>query len=171
MSVKDWYGGNKAWKLSLPTVEVAPLMAATSGPDKNIFKLKPTKKKHKVVYFTVDYKRNALPAAWKKVKLFPRGNPLAPQPASELPAQPNSMELVAAIGAVRNHLNDRSCSTERLEGDIDVSSQRASLTLVQIPKAVNGDEALLCVFLAFDANPPGGASNPDGTGGGSSVHP
>jgi hypothetical protein len=179
MSVKDWFGKKsgktKAWDIldidaSLPVGLFFP-----AGSGKNRFKLKPTKKKKKVVYFEVDYKSGALPAMWKKVRLFPRGNTLPPQPVPALSSPPTSIELITARGAVKNFLAAHGSSTERLEGEIDVNSnggkERLSLTFVQIPKAVGGNEALLCLFVTGDANRLDGSPNPDGTAGGGSVHP
>ena len=170
MSVKDWVGKKKFWELTIPSADVAPLMASTAGPGKNRFKLKPAKKKRKIVYFTVDYQPGALPAVWKKVTLFPRGTTPAPQPLPALPAPPTVLDLQGAVGTVMNHLQDRGSTLERLEGEIDVNGTRASLTLVQIPKAVNGNEAVLCLFTTFDANPGGSLPSPDGSGGGTSGH-
>lgn len=169
MSVISWFGKNKAWDIAVLSSSATPLAPAVSASSTSRFKLKPTKKKGKIVYFTVDYAPGALPALWKKVTLFPRGNTPAPPPPA-LPPQPTQTDFMNAVAAIRSQLNLHSSTTERLEGDIDVSGQRASLTLVQIPKAVNG-EALLCVFVTFDANQSGGSPNPDGTGGGHSVHP
>jgi hypothetical protein len=170
MSVKEWFDKKVFWELTIRAADVASLMVPSSAPGKNRFKLKPAKKKGKVVYFTVAYKPGALPAVWKKVTLFPRGTtPAAPPPA--LPAQPTDLDLLAAIATVKTQLQNCGSTTERLEGEIDVKidakTERASLTLVQIPKAVNG-EALLCLFTTFDANPGGSLPSPDGSGGGSS---
>jgi hypothetical protein len=169
MSVNDWFGPKKYWQLTLPVAELAPIMASGQGATKNRFKLKPRKKDGKIVYFTVDFKGSALPAVWKKVRLFPRGNTLAPQPAPPLSAQPTAREALDAVAAVRKYLNDHGASTERLDGEIMVNGELAALTLVQIPHAVGGTEALLCVFITFDAVRLA-ASNPDGSGGGHSGH-
>jgi hypothetical protein len=169
MSVRSWFGKNKAWDIAVLSTSATPLAPAVSASSTRRFKLKPAKKKHKILYFTVDYAPGALPALWKKVTLFPRGNTPAPAPPA-LPAVPTQTDFMNAAAAIRSHLKLHASTTERLEGEIDVSGERASLTLVQIPKAVNG-EALLCVFTTFDANRPGGSPNPDGTGGGHSVHP
>jgi hypothetical protein len=169
MSVKDWFGKKKFWELTIPTADLAPLMASTSGPGKNRFKLKPAKKKRKIVYFTVGYQPGALPAVWKKVTLFPRGTTPAAPLSPALPPAPTAMDLLGGVGQVKTQLDQRGSTIERLEGDIDVNGKRASLTLVQIPKAVDGNKALLCLFTTFDTKPlGGGVPNPDGTGGGSS---
>jgi hypothetical protein len=180
MSVKDWFGKNKlgkhkAWDIVDIDASVPAALFFAPAPGKNRFKLKPTIKEKKVVYFSVVPKPGALPAMWKKVRLFPRGNTLPPQPAPALSAPPTSIELITARGAVKNHLAAHGSSTERLEGEIDVNSnggkERLSLTFVQIPKAVGGNEALLCLFVTGDAKRLDGSPNPDGTAGGGSVHP
>jgi len=179
MSVQNWFGGKKAWKIS-PTIGLSGLTVQTSGSGKNCFKLKPKWKKGKVVYFTVDYKRGAMPAVWKKVTLFPRGDTPAPVPQLPAPATPplTASDVGDAATVLATYLQNHASTTERLEGDINVNGERGSLTLVQVPNSVqipdapNGSEALLFVFLKFDIDrPPESNSNPDGTGGGHSVHP
>jgi hypothetical protein len=183
MSVNDWFGPKKFWKLDLPTPEVSPLFATGQGPSKNRFELKPKRKDGQIVYFTVDFKGTALPAAWKKVRLFPRGDTPVPPPAPALPAQPTPQQRLDAIKDARQFLIDHGASTERLDGQIDTPNGLSTLTLIQIPDAIpyppnvaphpnapNG-EALLCLFTEGDDKPlQGQASNPDGTGGGSSGH-
>jgi len=175
MSVKSWIlRKNKAWKLVIPDAEMKSLMARKPGEGKNCFTLKPTKRKNKVVYFTVDYQSGALPSVWKKVTLFPRGNTPAPPPPA-LSTQPDISDAQSlqdtqdAIDKVKAHWKKHASTTERLEGEINVKGRRGSLTLIQIPKVVKGKDALLCLFTTFDAEQPGGSPNPDGTGGGSSV--
>jgi len=172
MSVNDWFGPNKFWKLTIPAQELSSLMSPGQGANKNRFKLKPRRRDGEVVYFTVEFTGSALPAVWKKVRLFPRGDTPAPQPAPALSAQPSDRQMNDAAKAVKKFLNDHGSSTERLDGQIQVSGQAgtqlAALTLVQIPNALNG-EALLCLFTTFDAIQ-SNQSNPDGTGGGTSGH-
>jgi hypothetical protein len=171
MSVKSWYGKRKGWKLNIPNAEMKSLMIDSSAKGKNVFELKPFIKKKKVVYFTVDFEDGALPARWRKVTLFPRGKkPAVLQPPLVLSDQATDVQALTAVATVKKYWKDHLSTTERLEGEIDVDGQRASLTLIQIPKVVNGSKSLLCLFTTFDAIPlGGGAPNPDGTGGGSSV--
>lgn len=180
MSVNDWFGNKMVWSLTDPANSLAPLMSpgTTTGTGNNRFKLKPKWKKGNIVYFTVNCKPGDLPAVWKTVTLFPRGNVPAPPPAPALPDQPTTEDITTAVGKMRIHLNSHASTTERLEGEIDVNGKRGALTFVQIPNvfpvpnaatAEVANEAFLCMFVTFDTAQQG--SNPDGTAGGHSVHP
>lgn len=178
MSVNDWFDNKVIWDLSDPNDSLESLMApgTQDGMGNNRFKLKPKWKKGKIVYFKVNCKDGDLPAVWESVTLFPRGNVPAPAPVPALPADPEPEAIQFAVDALKDHLANHSSTTERLEGEIDMNGERASLTLVQIPNAfpldagADGNEAFLCMFVTFDKIRLAD-SNPDGTAGGHSVHP
>jgi hypothetical protein len=179
MSAADWLlGSNKFWELDTPTQDVTSLFTAGQVQDKNRFKLKASRKNGTIIYFTVDFTGTALPAMWKDVKLFPRGDtPAAPQTPLPLPAQATPQQRLTAIKRVLNYLKKHGTSTERLDGQIVMGNgSLAALTLIRIPNAVPDPsvpgkfEALLCLFTTFDSIQ-SGAANPDGTGGGHSGHP
>jgi hypothetical protein len=178
MSVNDWFDNKVVWDLSDPNRSLISLMApgTEDGMGNNRFKLKPKWRKGEIAYFTVNLKDSDLPAVWETVTLFPRGNVPAPAPVPALAADPDETAIQIAVDKVKTHLANHPSTTERLEGEIDMDGKRGSLTLLQIPNAfpldagADGNEAFLCMFVTFDPVQPG-ASNPDGTAGGHSVHP
>lgn len=175
MSVNEWLlPSNEFWKLEVLSDEVKSLLATGQGQHKNCFKLKPSKKNGKIVYFTVDFTGTDLPAVWKEARLFPRGDTPAPQPIPALPAQPTPQEQLDAVKDVKKHLKAHGTTTERLDGEIHLGDgSLVALTLIQVPGAIpdanasGGTKALLCLFTIVDVDQP---ANPDGTGGGSSGH-
>jgi hypothetical protein len=168
MSTNDWLlDSEHSWELRFTDASVANLMVP-AGNKKNRFKLQATKKNGKIVFFTVKFTPGAMANCWKDCILFPRGNTPAPEPTIPLSATPTQNEDIVARGELQGHLEDFGPTTERLEGELTLPGPdgpvAGSLTLVQVPDALGGQQAWLAVMFTTDIE------NPGGTGGGGSVH-
>ncbi|HEV2700143.1 MAG TPA: hypothetical protein VGV09_00825 [Steroidobacteraceae bacterium] len=118
-------------------------------------------------FYTVDFVDGDMPACWRGLLLYPRGN-LAFSPPSPLlrPWTPEgNAPWLAAGDAVRNGL---SVAMSRLEGDLYPETYAKALTLVCVPNSTTTGTPLLVLKLVGATATSGGQALPrdtPGTGG------